>query len=60
MDCPMCGWKVRERSEYVIDDEYIKYQCFCEDCDITIDVKMNREIYIAHCKKYNVEPFIPN
>ncbi len=57
MKCPLCGWGVKELPDAVVGDEYIVYVCVCEDCDIEMTVKMNRQKYEANCKKYKITPY---
>jgi hypothetical protein len=57
MNCPGCGWNLKEdMKSHKVSKTKIKYKVFCLDCNITIEVTMDRERYDLKCEKYDLKP----
>tara|TARA_R110000851_G_scaffold32096_5_gene86342 strand:+ start:33 stop:221 length:189 start_codon:yes stop_codon:yes gene_type:complete len=57
MKCPLCGWSIKELPNAEVGDNYIVYICICDDCDIEMTIKMNKQKYVDNCNKYNITPY---
>jgi transcription elongation factor Elf1 len=57
MNCPSCGWSLKEDLEsHRVSKTKIKYKVYCAECEIKIKVTMDKKKYDLKCEKYKLTP----
>jgi uncharacterized Zn finger protein len=57
MDCPQCGWSLKELENTSHEmGSFINYHLICNDCGVYITVSMDKQKYVEKCLKYNKVP----